>query len=95
AIKYSDEEGKIQVSLEEDDTQCVMVFQDYGVGIKEVGQIFERYYRENQEKGGFGIGLNIVKSIIDKAGIDLQIDSKEGEGSTFSYRFYPPIFHRS
>ncbi|MDP3466450.1 MAG: HAMP domain-containing sensor histidine kinase [Sulfuricurvum sp.] len=92
AIKYSHEGGKIEVSLVFDDTQCIMAFRDDGVGIKEVEQIFERYYRENQDKGGFGIGLNIVKSIIDKAGIDLHIDSHYGKGSTFSYTFYPPIY---
>lgn len=92
AIKYSHEGGTIEVTLEADDHSCVMSFQDFGVGIKEVGQIFERYYRENQDKGGFGIGLNIVKSIIDKAGIDLHIDSQYGEGSTFSYTFSPPIY---
>lgn len=92
AIKYSHEGGKIDVSLVFDDTQCIMAFKDDGVGIKEVEQIFERYYRENQDKGGFGIGLNIVKSIIDKAGINLHIDSKYGKGSTFSYTFFPPIY---
>lgn len=92
AIKYSYEEGMINVSLEGNNERCVMVFKDDGVGIKEVNQIFERYYRENQDKGGFGIGLNIVKSIIDKAGIELQIDSVYGEGSTFSYTFFPPIY---
>jgi len=92
AIKYSNEEGTIEVLLEADDTGCTMSFKDYGIGIKEVEQIFERYYRENQDKGGFGIGLNIVKAIIDKAGIDLNIDSKYGVGSTFSYRFTPPIY---
>lgn len=95
AIKYSHEGGKIEVVLEADEKQCVISFRDYGVGIKEVGQIFERYYRENQDKGGFGIGLNIVKSIIDKAGIDLHIDSQYGKGSTFSYSFTPPIFQNS
>jgi signal transduction histidine kinase len=69
-----------------------MAFRDYGVGIKEIEQIFERYYRENQDKGGFGIGLNIVKSIIDKAGINLHIDSQYGKGSVFSYTFFPPIY---
>jgi signal transduction histidine kinase len=47
--------------------------------------IFERYYREKSEKGGFGIGLNIVKKIIDEAGIELKVTSKIGEGSCFSY----------
>jgi signal transduction histidine kinase len=95
AIKYSHEEGKIEVKLEKHEEYCVMRFKDDGIGIEDVSRIFERYYRENQEKGGFGIGLNIVKSIIDKAGIDLQIDSEYGKGSQFSYRFAPPIFQKN
>ena len=94
AIKYSNEEGKIEISLEANDNQCIMSFKDHGVGIKDSTQIFDRYYRENKEKGGFGIGLNIVKSIIDNANIELRIDSIEGKGSTFSYRFLPPILHK-
>lgn len=92
AIKYSHEEGKIDVILERSDEKCVMRFRDDGVGIEDVNRIFERYYRENRDKGGFGIGLNIVKSIIDKAGIELKIDSIYGKGSTFSYTFYPSLF---
>ncbi|HZF71331.1 HAMP domain-containing sensor histidine kinase [Sulfuricurvum sp.] len=91
AIKYSHEEGTITVVLEHFENRCVMSFQDNGVGIEDVNRIFERYYRENRDKGGFGIGLNIVKSIIDKAGIELKIDSVYGKGSTFSYTFYPPL----
>jgi signal transduction histidine kinase len=92
AIKYSHEEGRIEVILERFNEHCVLQFKDNGVGIEDVSRIFERYYRENRDKGGFGIGLNIVKSIIDKAGIELQINSIYGEGSTFSYTFYPPIY---
>jgi len=92
AIKYSHEGGQIEVMLERFNDRCVIHFRDNGLGIEDVERIFERYYRENRDKGGFGIGLNIVKSIIDKAGIDLQIHSIYGEGSTFSYTFYPPIY---
>lgn len=92
AIKYSHEEGRIDVMLACEGRQCTMMFRDYGVGIEDVNRIFERYYRENTEKGGFGIGLNIVKKIIDNAGIELKIDSVYGEGSTFSYLFEPPIY---
>lgn len=92
AIKYSHEEGIIEVILEQFEDHCTLRFRDNGVGIEDVNRIFERYYRENRDKGGFGIGLNIVKSIIDKAGIELQIDSTYGEGSTFSYTFYPPLY---
>lgn len=92
AIKYSYEDGKIEISLEAHIDHCVMVFKDYGVGIKNSKQIFERYYRENREKGGFGIGLNIVKSIIEHANIDLRIESEEKKGSIFTYSFPPPLF---
>lgn len=92
AIKYSYEGGTIEVILEPADDGCVIRFKDQGIGIEDVERIFERYYRENKDKGGFGIGLNIVKSIIDKAGIELAIDSVYGRGSTFSYHFRSPIF---
>lgn len=92
AIKYSHEGGEIEVFLSRSEDGCLMRFKDNGVGIEDVGRIFERYYRENTDKGGFGIGLNIVKSIIDKAKIDLEITSMYGEGSTFSYRFTSPIY---
>jgi len=91
AIKYSYEEGRIDITLEKAEGRCIMSFADQGVGIEDVNRIFERYYRENRDKGGFGIGLNIVKSIIDKAGIELRIDSVFGKGSTFAYSFQPPI----
>jgi signal transduction histidine kinase len=91
AIKYSYEDGKIEILLEVDNEQCMMVFKDNGVGIKNSKQIFDRYYRENREKGGFGIGLNIVKSIIEHANIELRIESEEKKGSTFTYIFPPKL----
>jgi len=85
AIKYSHENTTIAVMMEEVDKGCLLSFADQGVGIAEPKMIFERYYREKSEKGGFGIGLNIVKKIIDEAGIELQVTSTVGEGSCFSY----------
>jgi len=87
AIKYSFEDSSIEVSLYEKESLCYLSFKDYGVGIEEVDKIFTRYYRENSDKGGFGIGLNIVKTIIDSIGINLKISSKLREGSTFTYIF--------
>ena len=52
AIKYSHEQGKIDVILETSGDSCVMRFKDEGVGIEDVNRIFERYYRENKDKGG-------------------------------------------
>jgi len=87
AIKYSFENSEIDISLYIKDDKCHMVFKDYGVGIDNVDKIFSRYYREDTNKGGFGIGLNIVKSIIDEVNIELQINSTPKIGSTFLYIF--------
>ena len=87
AIKYSYENSEIDIALYVKDEQCYMSFRDYGVGIEQVDKIFSRYYREDVSKGGFGIGLNIVKSIIDEADIELQIDSTPKKGSEFLYIF--------
>ena len=87
AIKYSYENSAIDINLYTKNEKCHLSFKDYGVGIAKVEKIFSRYYRENTNKGGFGIGLNIVKSIIDEANIELQIDSTPDVGSTFLYIF--------
>jgi signal transduction histidine kinase len=85
AIKYSYENSHVDISLYIKDEKCYLSFKDYGVGIENVAKIFSRYYREDTNKGGFGIGLNIVKSIIDETGIELQIDSTPKVGSEFLY----------
>ncbi len=88
AIKYSHEKGKVRVELEDVEGGVRFIVRDEGVGMKEPGRIFERYYREDSLKGGFGIGLNIVKKIADEEGVTIDIASEYGKGSTFSYTFY-------
>lgn len=87
AIKYSHEKGEVSVTLQLHADEVLFCVRDQGIGIEKPEKIFERYYRENLNKGGFGIGLNIVKRIIDEHGITLDISSKQGEGSRFCYRF--------
>jgi signal transduction histidine kinase len=87
AIKYSYDNSKVKVKVYKKDSKIVFSVEDHGMGIENVERIFSRYYRENQTKGGFGIGLNIVKEIIDEEGIFLEIDSKVGVGTTFVYTF--------
>jgi two-component system OmpR family sensor kinase len=81
AIKYSDLEDTITINLRHN----ILKVEDTGIGIdtKMQEDIFKRYYRANDERGGFGIGLNIVLSICKKYKIKLDLESKEGEGSTF------------
>lgn len=87
AVKYSYENSVVEIRLYMKDQRCHMSFQDYGSGIKNIRKIFNRYYRENTEKGGLGLGLNIVKSIIDEANIELVIDSLPSQGTKFLYIF--------
>lgn len=85
AIKYSDVGDTITITLKKN----VLEVKDTGIGIDEKMQedIFRRYYRANDERGGFGIGLSIVLSICKEYKIELDLESKKGEGSTFILTF--------
>jgi len=92
AIKYSYDDNIIEVKVETKNEEIIFSVKDHGVGIENLDRIFSRYFRENQTKGGFGIGLNIVKDIIDEEGIDLKVQSKVGIGSIFIYTFPKKTF---
>lgn len=87
AIKYNKENGTIDLSLKKQEKSIVLVIKDSGKGIKEINKIFIRRYRGDEIKGGFGIGLSIVKAICDKRKVMIRVQSKVGEGSQFSYYF--------
>ncbi len=87
AIKYSPDKSNIEIMFYTQNKILIFEVIDHGVGIANVGKIFSRYYREDEAKGGFGIGLNIVKDIIDAEKINLKVESKVGEGTTFTYSF--------
>ena len=85
AIKYSDVGDSIFITMKNN----ILEVRDTGIGIDEKMQedIFKRYSRANDERGGFGLGLNIVLSICKQYKIKIALDSKKGEGSTFILTF--------
>ncbi len=85
AIKYNKVEGNITITLDE---QKLSV-SDTGIGIpsEKIGIITERYKRANSDRGGFGIGLDIVNTVCKTNGFKLVIDSKLNVGSCFSIYF--------
>ncbi|BBG66088.1 histidine kinase [Hydrogenimonas sp.] len=87
AIKYSYEGGEVILSLKRKGDKIVLGFKDYGIGIKDTQKIFSRYYREDNTKGGFGIGLNIVGKIVNEEKIEVKIVSEPEKGSYFEYTF--------
>jgi len=88
AIKYSFENQSIEVgSRLTPSGECQIYFKDQGIGIDDTEKIFDRYYRESKQVGGLGIGLNIVRTIIQRENIKVQIDSKPNNGASFYYTF--------
>jgi signal transduction histidine kinase len=89
AIKFSGSSRQIDVSLSSGDEELQFCVKDYGIGIspKDQVRIFDRFYRsdEIQKQGirGSGIGLTIVRKIIEAHYGHLTLESKPGAGSTF------------
>lgn len=87
AIKYNVENGTLDLMLKRENNGVVLVIKDSGRGIKDIDKIFTRHYRGDEIKGGFGIGLSIVKAICDKNGVEIEVKSELGKGSSFIYTF--------
>ena len=74
-----------------DEEKLLVSIADNGEGIKEanIARLFERFYRvdksRSREQGGSGLGLSIVKHIIETHNQQVFVDSKYGEGATFSF----------
>jgi len=79
AIKYNKRGGSIRIKLR----IGVIEITDTGVGIVEdkIPFIFDRYMRFNQSEGGFGVGLSIVKKILDEYQIHIEVYSKVNKGT--------------
>ncbi len=86
AIKYSFEESEIIIKLYYDNENIIFEIENEGENIKDYDKLFDRFYREDDARGGFGLGLNIVKEICDKTGVKVEIYSKN-KINNFKYIF--------
>jgi two-component system phosphate regulon sensor histidine kinase PhoR len=90
AIKYTLEDGTVTVSWHENEDRVYLKVADTGVGIPQehLERIFERFYRvdkaRSREMGGTGLGLSIVKHLTQVFGGGIKVESRQGEGSTFT-----------
>jgi two-component system phosphate regulon sensor histidine kinase PhoR len=90
AIKFTPEGGKITLKLSQKDDCVLLQVCDTGIGIPPVEQrhIFERFYQVDgsarRKYGGMGLGLALVKEIVEAHGGAVGVESKVGEGSTFT-----------
>lgn len=92
AIKFTDPGGQIQIKLYDNHQHIIVEVKDNGIGItaEDLPFIFERLYRGDKSRNkieGTGIGLTIVKNIIQLHNANIKVDSIEGEGTTISILF--------
>lgn len=91
AIKYTKENGKICVNLNIDENKACISIEDSGIGISKdkLDLIFERYKQVDnaltRKSGGSGIGLSLVKSLVELHGGSIYVTSKEGIGTKFTF----------
>jgi heavy metal sensor kinase len=99
AIKYTGEGGRVTVTVETDATEGVVTVEDTGVGIPAdaLPQVFDRFYRADPartaqpatgagEHAGFGLGLSIVKELVEAHQGRITVASHVGKGSVFTVR---------
>ena len=89
AIKYNRENGSISISASRQEGNTIIKISDTGIGIpeEECERIFEPFYRVDQSRsrsvGGSGLGLALVKDIVEKHGGSIRVNSRAGLGSEF------------
>ncbi len=92
AIKYSEQGSLVQVRVrsESDAVEIAVIDEGPGIPARDMERIFERFYRVDRARsrstGGTGLGLSIVRHVAVNHSGSVRVDSREGEGSTFTLR---------
>ena len=92
AVKFTPEQGTVNIYLKESSGKVVLKVEDTGIGIdkEDLPYIFERLYRGDKSRHeieGTGIGLTIVKNILTLHHANIEVKSKEGEGTVVTVYF--------
>lgn len=93
-IEHTDRNGEITLSSRNTNVYDEITIKDTGCGIakEDLEHIFERFYHGKNSSGdSVGIGLALAKTVFDKENASVYAKSTEGEGSTFTIRFYKSI----
>lgn len=90
AIKYSNDDRKVSITLSKNDAMANLIVKDNGIGISDVDKekVFGRFYRSERAERlgikGYGLGLSLVKLLIEEAGGKISIEDNEPNGTIFT-----------
>ena len=90
AVRYTDEGGDIYVRVKRGETMAQISVRDTGIGLTpdEARMVFQRFWRadsgRDRESGGLGVGLTVVKEIVDRHDGWVQVEGRKGEGACFT-----------
>ncbi len=90
AIQAMPEGGELNISLSQNpDEEIVLEISDTGTGIEKdvIGKIFDPLYTTKEQEKGTGLGLFVVKQIVEEYGGEISVHSEPGEGSQFLIAF--------
>jgi PAS domain S-box-containing protein len=93
AVKYSPEDAAISIEVQQQDAHVAVAVTDRGIGIPPdaLPRLFQRFFRatnvDEQQISGLGIGLYVIKEIVNLHGGSIDVQSMEGHGSTFTVAF--------
>ena len=87
AIKYSYRPGEINVTVGSRKGKLFFEVRNHGPLIKDKKKIFQRFHRESDHKGGYGLGLSIVAQICEEEHVTIEISSTPVHGTSFRYLF--------
>jgi signal transduction histidine kinase len=93
SIRYTPAGGRIEIGVAEAGLSAVLTVRDNGIGIpaEALPRIFDRFFvvdpARSKEHGGTGLGLSIVKSVADRHGAAIEVESEVGRGTVFEIRF--------
>ena len=98
AVRYTPEGGTITVKVYKGEIMASIMVQDTGIGLtpEEAKMVFSRFWRaeagRNRESGGLGIGLSVVKEIVDRHGGWVEVQGKKDEGARFI--IHVPLYNK-
>lgn len=97
ALKHTDPGGKVTLSIHTDDTRITIQVKDNGRGIpsEKLPYVFDSFFQVEPQAPGVGLGLAVVKELVEAHGGTISVESEAGKGSTFTVSLGSALLHHN